>query len=112
MPDDPTPDNRPQSVRLALEVDERSKISGRHFEDVDVFGPAVCVLVGGKGELDQCEFDAPAPKVFWEIPERDLVGLVRLQDCTFTRCRFHGVAFVGPAATVEGIQSSMAGEEE
>ena len=94
-------------IHLASEADANYKVRGRVFDGVDIHGPAVCVLIGGLGELTNCTFDAPAHMTFWEVPDRDLVGLIRIQDTSFRNCRFFGVGFVGPAEAVKAIHDSF-----
>lgn len=99
-------------IKLATEADQNYKIRGRVFDGVDIHGPAVCVLIGGQGELTNCTFDAPPTMTFWEAPDRDLVGLIRIQDTSFRNCRFFGVGFVGPEETIRAIHESFAAGDE
>jgi hypothetical protein len=71
-------------------------IAGRTFEDCWIYGPAV-VVASGVGILHKNVFDAQSfEEVFWEVPtDHPIRGVINLRDCTFRRCVFVGVAFVG-----------------
>jgi hypothetical protein len=95
----------PQYVTQAGE-DVRSKwikegrtltIRGMEFEDCDIYGPVVLVLAEGSfsDTFQKCEWEEEWGEAFWPHSKRGrYVGAIGVQDSTFRRCKFTGVAVV------------------
>ena len=72
----------------------RAKIIGRHFEDCDIYGPAV-LAVAGIGHVADCTFSGSLDSTFITVEQRVLLGPILLENCTFRKCRFHEIGFIG-----------------
>jgi hypothetical protein len=72
-------------------------IEGFSFDGCHILGPAVLMLIGDKGSLMNCTFDADNPDgVFWQIaPEQEyFIGCIGIKDCHFSRCTFKGIGII------------------
>ena len=98
------------AVKLALEAGEDWRINDRKFEDKTVIGPAVCVAIAGV-EMNECDFEENAEMVFWEGPPHMTIGVIHLDNVSFRRCHFRGIAFIGPAAQVAQWRATIGGGE-
>lgn len=76
------------------DVVHNARIIGRHFEDCDIYGPAVLAPTG-IGHFVECSFYGPLDAIFLVINQKMTLGPIQLDGCTFKRCRFHGIGFVG-----------------
>ena len=98
-----------QRVRLVDIVDRNFRIEGRDFEDCDIEGPGVVALLGRTALLNS-SFDGEQDSVFWEVPEgKTVVGAIAVANCTFKRCRFHGIGVAGTAEQIANYLKGFSG---
>lgn len=71
------------------------RISGRHFENCVVHGPAV-LMMSGIGHVIDCKFHGEADEFFITTQQDRFVGPIELNDCTFKNCEFPGIGLIGP----------------
>jgi hypothetical protein len=90
----------PETVKIALEVNERSRIEGRRWDDAVILGPAVLALFDGV-VLSDCDIEGPEEAVFIEVPlNKPMLGVIGIENVTFHRCRFENVGIVALAETI------------
>jgi hypothetical protein len=98
---------------LLAEIARYGDLSGRTFEDCDIYGPAIIFPLENV-QIVQPTFDIPDGVVESMLWDRDLIqstrktafyhpsqigGVVRVTDCRFIRCRFHQIGFFADQAT-------------
>lgn len=82
---------RNQLVRLSDLTVVRDVIEGVTFENCQIVGPAVVVLLDGI-TMSGCNFEGDAESVVWPIGSRSRVmGAVGLKDCTIVGCQFQRI---------------------
>jgi len=91
-----------RSFRIVDILGEDTFITGKTFEDCTIYGPAVLVPID-RTTMDQIALDGPLDAIFWEVPEDRMmiIGAVGLIDCTFRRCKFHGLGIGGKRPLLE-----------
>ena len=96
-----------KAIKIIDLVDNKNMIQGRTFEGCRIFGPAVLFL-SGKGIVYDCGFEGAPEQVFWELaPEqKQIVGAVRVEDCTFRGCDFFAIGFVGLPERMKELRST------
>lgn len=101
-----------ESILLAREADERSLIEGRTFDNALILGPAIIAPLE-RFEMRECTWEgADIDSLFIEVSEgRTLVGVIGLNDVTFTRCRFQNVGVIGPRRTIEFLRTGISGTD-
>ena len=53
-------------------------------------------------------FDKDVNELFWEIePERYIVGVIGVERCTFQRCRFTGISFMGTKEVIDSFKNGI-----
>lgn len=77
-----------------LDVVHDGKIENRHFEDCDIYGPAV-LFVDGIGHLVDLTFDKPKEGVFIAINQPYALGPIHVLNCTFKNIRLHRIGLIG-----------------
>jgi hypothetical protein len=86
-----------------------SIIRGRTFEDASFVGPAVVAPLTGV-TFDHCVFgfDKDMESILWEVaPDRFVVGVIGLERCTFRRCRFNGISFMGIKESIDNFRNGL-----
>lgn len=87
---------RDQTVRLSDLVALEDVIEGYTFENCEILGPAVVILLGNT-LLDQCHWTGDPDAVIWPAHGRTaVVGAIGLQDCVITGCQFYRVGVLVP----------------
>ena len=87
---------RDQTVRLADLAALEDVLSGLTFENCEIVGPAVVVLLGDTKVAD-CHWTGDADAVLWPAHGREqVVGAIGLKDCTITGCQFFRVGMLVP----------------
>ncbi len=65
------------------------------IEDCDLYGPAV-LSIAGVAHLVECRFEGRSDSVFIVVAKQFVTGPILIESCTFKRCRFRGIGFIGP----------------
>lgn len=76
------------------DVQHNGTITGRHFEDCDIYGPAI-LAIQGIGHVVGCRIHAPFDAAFITVDQPMLCGPIITLDCTFKDCRFYQIGFIG-----------------
>jgi hypothetical protein len=85
---------RDQTVRLADLAVAHDVLERLTFENCDVVGPAVIVLLG-KTQVTECRWTGEPEAVLWPAHGREqVVGAIGLRNCLITGCRFHRVGIL------------------
>jgi hypothetical protein len=85
---------REQSVRLSDLAITDDVLERLTFENCDIVGPAVVVLLGDTRVAD-CRWTGDADAVLWPAHGRQqVVGAIGLRNCLVTGCRFHRVGIL------------------
>ena len=87
-------------------------ISDRTFENAIIVGPAlVSALSGVSFEFCVFEFGGSSfEDLLWEITPRFVVGVIGLERCTFRRCRFDNIGFIGTKESLDGFRRAVRGQ--
>lgn len=83
------------------------------FEDCDIYGPGVLVLAEGtfRDTFHKCDWEEEW-EAFWPATKRGrYVGIIALENCTFRRCNFKGVAFVVKSDEYRHLYRRFTGED-
>src|SRR5215207_970991 len=93
-----------QVVRTALFAGDGGVIRDTTFERCDINGPAVMVPIG-KTVMEDNGFDGTADAFLWEIPpERsNVIGVIALENCTFTECHFMNIGIAGSPDVIRAL---------
>jgi hypothetical protein len=81
----------------------------RIFEDLHFFGPAMVFTLEGT-VYDACTFDIDQNSIetiLWEIQPRFGIGAIGLERCTFLRCRFTAIGFMGVKSTLDQFRAAV-----
>jgi hypothetical protein len=98
-----------QVVRLIDLVGVDSAIRKQQIQDTILIGPAVMTLLSNVIFRD-CGFEADPETLFIEVPEdKRQIGIVAVEDSTFTRCRFQNIAIIGTKEVVNQIRAEIKG---
>ena len=96
---EPTPADRvyrDRSVRLGELAALEDVLAGFTFENCEIFGPAVIVLLG-ETLLDRCRLAGDPNAVIWPAYGRaEVVGAIGLLDCVLRNCQFYRVGILVP----------------
>jgi hypothetical protein len=96
-------------VRITDLTRESDLIQNRTFENCRIFGPAVLSLQGTSSTYN-CTTEAPegiSSALFEVDPSRKwMVGPIGVLNCTFIRCTFTGIGFVGKKELIDKILSN------
>jgi len=77
------------------DLSRNGKIEGRHFENCHIHGPAILILSGPAGHLLECIIEGHPEEVFILVTQDKGVGPIMLTNCTFKKCIFTGIGFIG-----------------
>jgi len=108
----PLTDHEPERViqiSSLLPPGAGSIIRGRTFEDVNFVGPAV-VSPMTNITFDHCMFgfEKDIEDILWDVvPPRFVIGVIGLEHCTFQRCRFNGISFMGPKEFTDSLRVAL-----
>ena len=86
-----------------------SIIRNRTFEDTNFVGPAVVSPLKDIN-FDHCmfNFENNIESILWEVAlPRFVVGVIGLERCTFRRCCFNGISFMGPKEFIDNLRSTL-----
>lgn len=87
---------REQTVRLADLASLDDVLTELTFENCEIVGPAVVVLLGDTKVTD-CHWTGDPDAVLWPAHGREqVVGAIGLRDCTITGCQFFRVGMLVP----------------
>lgn len=87
---------RDQTVRLAELAALDDVLTGMTFENCEVVGPAVVVLLGDT-KVSDCHWTGDVDAVLWPAHGREhVIGAIGLQDCVITGCQFFRVGIFVP----------------
>jgi hypothetical protein len=101
--------SRPQ-IRIATRARDTDWIlEGEELEDSDIIGPAVLFNMGGVA-YEHCTLEGAVQHAFWVAPEHPIIGVMGIRDCTFRRCTFRGVGFVGAPDDMVSARQAWSGE--
>jgi hypothetical protein len=96
-------------VNLAEEADGGGMIQHRKFVHALILGPAVIAPLNRVNFLTN-EFQGDSDALFIELAEdRQVIGVIGLQDVTFEECRFEGVGIAGTPDTIAHFRREMFG---
>jgi hypothetical protein len=97
-------------IRIATRArDTDWMLEGEEFEDSDLIGPAVLFNMGGV-TYEHCTLEGAVEHGFWVAPEHPIIGVMGVRDCTFRRCTFRGIGFVGSPDDVVVARQAWSGE--
>lgn len=99
----------PKEIRLAdLVSTDDWTVSGHKFENCDIWGPAVLVLLRDV-EISNCTWKGTPDSLFWELSpgRKSFTGAIGVRDMAFRRCRFHGVGLAGNEAQIRHLRGSF-----
>lgn len=98
-----------RSFRLVDVPMDGNRISGKTFERCTIYGPAVIAPLG-KTAIVGCTWEGELDGILWEVApgRRTVVGVVGLEDCSLTDCRFSGVGFAGPPNAIAQFREGTA----
>ena len=84
-------------------------IYARSFINCKIVGPAVVHIEGG--DLSRCEwhgdYDVQNPDPAFAVTPIPLIGALRLINCRFDGCQFHGVTAVGTQQEIARLRASF-----
>ena len=98
---------------LAVEAGRTFVARWAEFDNCDIYGPGVFVLVEGsvEGTFHKCDWEEEW-QAFWPATKRGrYVGAIALENCIFRRCNFTGVAFVVKPDEYRRIYRRFTGDE-
>ena len=106
-----TPGERPtyrdQTVRLSDLVALQDVIDGITFENCEIHGPAVVVLMG-ETKMTDCHWSGDADAIIWPSHGRTyVVGAIGLNDCTISGCEFYRVGILVPDDQMDAVRSGF-----
>lgn len=87
-------------------------ISGYKFTDCQILGPSV-IMLGDKNSFANSGFaiDGNDPNsIFIPLDRAGVIfGVIQLLDCSFDRCDFRGIAFLGSLEQMAGLKARILG---
>lgn len=89
---------RDEVVRIAELTVNTSTLEDYEFSNCRIIGPAILGFLEDLTVVG-CTWNAPGlDAIFWEVPpERGpVIGIVAVQRCTFSNCRFEEIGVAGP----------------
>lgn len=90
--------------RITDLVKDHHIIQDRTFENCTIWGPAIIVLE--KSVVLGATIGNP-DEVLYEIGERYCVGVIGVVNCTFKKCKFFKIGFMGSKANMDGIRKAI-----
>lgn len=98
---------RNQTVRLTDLAVTSDVIEGVTFENCQLIGPAIIVLLG-TGELRDSGFDGEADAIIWPLgPREQVIGAIALVDCNIVGCRFQRIGLGVPEGQMETVRQGF-----
>lgn len=91
---------------LVAALSNSMQISDRTFEDCEIHGPAV-LFPDGATQYLWCGFDAPPDTLVIRANQQRVLGVIRVLDCTFRKCRFYNVGFIGNEDLLRKMQEGL-----
>lgn len=95
---------RNQTVRLtdlAVTADVIEQIT---FENCQLIGPAIVVLLGNT-ELRDSGFDGDVDAILWPIGDRQqIIGAIALTNCSLIGCRFQRIGLAVPDGQMDLVR--------
>jgi hypothetical protein len=77
------------------DVARGAAIENRTFEECTIYGPGVIALAD-ISSVTRCDFAGTPDAVIVRVTQPMVIGPVIARNCTFTRCKFRGIGFIGP----------------
>ena len=76
-------------------------VSDTDFENCQIVGPAVVVLLG-EGTIAESTFIGNPDAMLWPVPpaRQEVIGVIPITNCNFVRCRFEKIGIAGPEAAL------------
>jgi hypothetical protein len=96
-------------IRLADLIVNTSLLDGYEFSNCRIIGPAILGILDNVSML-HCTWIAPGlDAVLWVVPpERGpVIGIVGVQNCTFSRCTFENIGIAGPPDIREKMEAGF-----
>lgn len=82
-------------------------VRNRTFEDCVIYGPAVLGLQG-VGMMHECIFEQPIDALLIRVNQPRMRGVIPVEHCTFRRCTFRAIGFVGTPEIIKGFEADFA----
>jgi hypothetical protein len=99
-----------QVKRLVDLADTESVIRDQVISDAVIVGPGVVTILGDV-KFDRSVFEGDPTVLFIEVPQtKRQIGVVALENVTFTRCRFQNVAIIGTPRAIAELKTQLQGE--
>jgi hypothetical protein len=94
------------TIRIADLVREDIVIRNKVFENCYIYGPATIFPIG-KGRFLENVFDTNLDSIFIITNQKNLVGVIGVENCSFINCHFQRIAFIGPETLKQKIMEGM-----
>lgn len=97
-----------QLIRISELAVTSSIIRDTEFRNCVIYGPAILTPMDGTS-LVESYFTSALDEMLWEIlPGREtVVGVIALERCTMSGCRFVEIGFAGPQAFLEKFREGI-----
>jgi aspartate carbamoyltransferase regulatory subunit len=96
-----------RTVRLADEVGDGVIIEGKTYENCVIDGPAIILLISNI-EMSDIDLGGEPDHVLIEMPEnREVIGIIGLQNVAFRRCTFNRIGIMAPKETLDLIRNAQ-----
>lgn len=93
-----------QSFKIA-DITYNGKVMNRHFEDCDIYGPAV-LCIDGFGHIVNIHFDAPKEAICITTDQTLFIGPIHVINCTFKNIRFYGIGLLGSSTFKDRLNAA------
>lgn len=102
---------RGREMRL-VDVATGDLLRGKRFEGCLIRGPAILFAMQDVGyESTVFDYYREIESILWAWPASSgAAGIIGVQQCTFSSCRFVGVGFTGPAELLDRMRRSFEAE--
>lgn len=106
MTDPPLPNvHRNEIIRIAELATTADVLRELVFEDCEIVGPAVLLILGSTQLL---ESSIDGPNAVWDLdPNRGYIGGIGIEACLFQRCVFRRVGFGGHPDLIAQLRASL-----
>ena len=98
---------RNQSVQLTNLAALEDLIDGYTFENCEIVGPAVVVLLG-QTRVTGCHWAGDADAIIWPAHGREqVVGAIGLKDCVLTDCELFRIGILVPDEQMGAVRTGF-----
>jgi len=100
---------RDQLIRLTDLAVTDDVIENVTFENCEIVGPAVIILLGG--EISGCSFEGDYDAFAWRLDEdrERVIGAIGLVDCHLFGCKITRIGIGVPASQYEAMRAGFSG---